>query len=88
MTLMYFLSYLTIGLSLGWISRMITGNRGVEMYTSLIFGALGSLVGLAIVETVGLAGDAFFAVIGAIAILFTVNAFRQEEPIFKNTLLN
>ena len=55
------------------------------MLPSLAFGVLGALAGSFIVQTVGLAGTAFYAAVGAIGVLFTVNVFRQEEPIFTET---
>ena len=85
MTFMYLLAYTTIGLAIGWLSRLITKQRGVTMLPSLAFGVLGALAGSFIVQTVGLAGTAFYAVVGAIGVLFTVNVFRQEDPIFTNT---
>ncbi|MAL18292.1 MAG: hypothetical protein CL670_02430 [Balneola sp.] len=85
MTFMYLLAYATIGLVIGWLSRLLTKQRGVTMLPSLAFGVLGALAGSFIVQTVGLAGTAFYAAVGAIGVLFTVNVFRQEEPIFTET---
>jgi uncharacterized membrane protein YeaQ/YmgE (transglycosylase-associated protein family) len=85
MTFMYILAYATIGLVIGWLSRLITKRRGVTMLPSLAFGVLGALAGTFIVETVGLAGTAFYAAVGAIGVLFTVNVFRQEDPIFTDS---
>ncbi|MBO6585047.1 MAG: GlsB/YeaQ/YmgE family stress response membrane protein [Gracilimonas sp.] len=82
MTLMYLLSYITIGLVIGWLSRVITQDRGVTMLPSIAFGVLGALAGTFIVQAVGLAGTAFYAVVGAVGVLFTVNVFRQDDPIF------
>tara|TARA_R100000479_G_C6201120_1_gene134753 strand:+ start:148 stop:405 length:258 start_codon:yes stop_codon:yes gene_type:complete len=82
---MYLLAYATIGLVIGWLSRLLTKQRGVTMLPSLAFGVLGALAGSFIVQTVGLAGTAFYAAVGAIGVLFTVNVFRQEEPIFTET---
>ena len=85
MTFMYLLAYATIGLVIGWLSRLLTKQRGVTMLPSLAFGVLGALAGSFIVQTVGLAGTAFYAAVGAIGVLFTVNVFRQEAPIFTET---
>lgn len=85
MTLMNILAYITIGLFIGWLSRIITKDRGVTMFPSLAFGVLGALAGTTIVHLLGLAGAAFYAVVGAVGVLFTVNVFRQDEPIFKKT---
>ncbi|MEQ8524035.1 hypothetical protein [Gracilimonas sp.] len=85
MTLMYLLSYITIGLVIGWLSRVITKDRGVTMLPSLAFGVLGALAGTFIVQAVGLAGTAFYSVVGAVGVLFTVNVFRQDDPIFVET---
>lgn len=82
MTIMYLLAYITIGLVIGWISRLITQERGVTLLPSLAFGVLGALAGTGIVYTVDLAGTAFYAAVGAVSVLFTVNVFRQDEPIF------
>lgn len=85
MTIMTFLAYVTIGLFIGWLSRIITKDRGVTMWPSLFFGVLGALAGTAIVKFLGLAGAAFYAVVGALGVLFTVNVFRQDKPIFSET---
>tara|TARA_R100000908_G_scaffold17613_2_gene6744 strand:- start:39854 stop:40111 length:258 start_codon:yes stop_codon:yes gene_type:complete len=82
---MTFLGYITIGLIIGWLSRLVTKDRGVTMWPSLGFGVLGAIAGTLIVQFLGLAGAAFYAAVGAIGVLFTVNVFRQEEPIFTNT---
>jgi uncharacterized membrane protein YeaQ/YmgE (transglycosylase-associated protein family) len=82
---MYLLAYITIGLVIGWISRVITKKRGVTMLPSLAFGVLGALAGTLIVYSVGLAGTAFYAMVGAVGVLFTVNVFRQDNPIFTDT---
>ncbi|WP_290878051.1 hypothetical protein [Gracilimonas sp.] len=82
---MNLLAYITIGLVIGWLSRVITKDRGVTMYPSLAFGVLGALSGTAIVQFLDLAGAAFYAVVGAVGVLFTVNVFRQDEPIFSDT---
>ncbi|MFD2531011.1 GlsB/YeaQ/YmgE family stress response membrane protein [Gracilimonas halophila] len=85
MTLMNILAYITIGLVIGWLSRIITKDRGVTMFPSLAFGVLGAVAGTAIVHILGLAGAAFYAVVGAVGMLFTVNVFRQDDPIFSET---
>lgn len=85
MTIMNLLAYITIGLVIGWLSRVITKDRGVTMYPSLAFGVLGALCGTTIVQFLDLAGAAFYAVVGAVGVLFTVNVFRQDEPIFSDT---
>jgi hypothetical protein len=33
----------------------------------------------------GLAGTAFYAAVVAIGVLFTVNVFRQDDPVFTET---
>ncbi|SMO84997.1 hypothetical protein [Gracilimonas mengyeensis] len=85
MTFMTFLAYITLGLFIGWLSRVITQDRGVEMIPSLFFGVLGAVSGMLIVQFLGLAGGAFYAVVGAMGILFTVNVFRQDDPVFMET---
>lgn len=85
MILMNILAYITIGLVIGWLSRIITKERGVTMLPSLAFGVLGAVAGTAIVHILGLAGAAFYAAVGAVGILFTVNVFRQKKPIFTET---
>ncbi|MEX0720123.1 MAG: hypothetical protein WD059_05610 [Balneolaceae bacterium] len=79
---MVFLSYLTIGLFIGWLSRVIVKDRGVKMLPSLGFGVIGALTGTAIVYAIGASGAGFYAVIGALGVLFTVNVFRKKRPIF------
>lgn len=85
MSLMTFLGYCTIGLFIGWLFRIVTKDRGVAMIPSLGFGLLGALAGTAIIYALDLAGGAFYAAVGAVGILFTVNVFRQDDPIFVST---
>lgn len=85
MTIMMILAHITIGLFIGWMSYEVVGDRGVNLIYSLIFGVLGAVIGLAIVQIFNLAGSAIYAAFGGMGILFIVNVFRQEEPIFKNT---
>lgn len=85
MTFMSLLAYITMGLLIGWLSRMIVKERGVTMWPSLFFGVIGALAGTTIVHFLDLAGAAFYAVVGAVGVLFTVNVFRQEKPIFTKT---
>lgn len=87
MSVMTVLAYITLGLFVGWLIRLISQDRGVEMIPSLFFGVLGALSGMLIVHFLDLAGGAFYAVVGAVGVLFIVNVFRQEEPIFMNTRL-
>lgn len=82
MTLMTFLSHVTIGLVIGWLSRMIVKDRGVKLVPSLGLGVIGAMVGSAVVYIIDEPGGGFYAVIGAIGVLFTVNAFRKKDPIF------
>lgn len=82
---MNILAYITIGLVIGWLSRMVTKDRGVTMFPSLAFGVLGAVAGTTIVHFLGLAGAAFYAIVGAVGVLFTVNVFRQDKPIFTET---
>ncbi|MEX2477597.1 MAG: hypothetical protein WD357_04110 [Gracilimonas sp.] len=82
---MSLLAYISIGLFIGWLSRVITKDRGVTMYPSLAFGVLGALAGTVIVYFLGLAGAAFYAAVGSVGVLFTVNVFRQKKPIFSET---
>lgn len=85
MTLMNILAYITIGLIIGWLSRIIAKDRGVTMLPSLAFGVIGAMVGTTIVFIFDLAGAAIYAAVGAFALLFTVNTFRQDDPIFDDT---
>jgi uncharacterized membrane protein YeaQ/YmgE (transglycosylase-associated protein family) len=85
MTLMNILAYITIGLFIGWLSRIIAKDRGVTMFPSLAFGVTGALVGTGIVYIFDLAGAAIYAAVGAFALLFIVNTFRQDDPIFTDT---
>lgn len=85
MTLMNALAYISIGLVIGWLSRIIAKDRGVTMLPSLAFGVIGAMVGTAIVFMFDLAGAAIYAAVGAFALLFIVNTFRQDDPIFDDT---
>ncbi|MDR9418304.1 GlsB/YeaQ/YmgE family stress response membrane protein [Gracilimonas sp.] len=82
---MNILAYIIIGLFIGWLFRIISKDREVAMLPSLAFGVLGALAGTLIVHFLGLAGAAFYAVVGAVGVLFTVNVFRQKDPIFVET---
>ncbi len=61
MITMSLLAYVTIGLSIGWISRIAVQDEGIKMSTSLIVGAVGALLAVAISKIVGIEGAAFFA---------------------------
>jgi len=82
MTLMFLFAYITIGLTIGWLSNVILKERSIKMLPSLLFGVFGALIGTGIDALLNLPGAAFYAIIGAIGILFTLNAFRQMDPIF------
>ncbi len=82
---MMILAHITIGLFIGWLSYEVVGDRGVNLIYSLMFGVLGAIIGLAIVQIFDLAGSAIYAAFGGMGIVFIVNVFRQEEPIFENT---
>lgn len=82
MTLMTLLGYVTIGLVVGWLSNLLYGHRGIRLVPSLAFGVAGALAGMFIIYVNGLAGAGYFAMIGAMGILFTVNTFRQKKPLF------
>lgn len=85
MTLMTFLSYVTIGLFIGWVSRIILKERGIKMIPSLVFGMTGALVAVGTVYLMGISGHGYYAVVGAVGTLFTVNVFRKkEDPIFED----
>lgn len=85
MTIMMILAHITIGLFVGWISYEVIGDRGINLNYSLMFGVLGAIIGLSIVQIFDLAGSAIYAAFGGVGILFIVNVFRQEDPIFQNT---
>ncbi|MEX0608066.1 MAG: hypothetical protein WD016_04060 [Balneolaceae bacterium] len=82
MSFMTFLSYVTIGLFIGLLSYLIVKHKGITLLPSLSFGVIGALTGAAIVYAIGGSGAGFYATIGAISVLFTVNVFRKEKTIF------
>lgn len=83
MSIITILGYLTLGIVTGWLSRILYGDRGVKLIPSIAFGVFGALTGAAITHLNGLAGAGFFAVMAAIGILFIVNTFRQDDPLFE-----
>ncbi len=88
MVLMNWIGYIVLGLVIGWVNHLITRKRGVKLLPSLGFAVGGALAGAFVVHLINLGGAAFFASIGAIGVLFTVNVFRKkEEPIFDESKL-
>lgn len=79
MTLMTLLAYVTIGLSIGWMSREIFQDRGIKLNSSLLVGVAGSVLAVTISKIVGVEGAAFFAIVGAIDMLYVLNAFHEKE---------
>ena len=85
MDIMTFLSYIVIGLVIGWVSRLLLKERGVKMMPSLAFGVIGALVATGTVYVMGISGHGFYAVVGAVGVLFVVNVFRtKDDPIFED----
>lgn len=86
MELFDLLSYVVIGLLIGWLSRLLIKERGIKMIPSLIFGVIGSLVAAITVFIMDISGPGFYAVVGAVGVLFIVNVFRKEneKPIFED----
>lgn len=81
------LGYILIGVIVGWMSNTFAGDRGLKMMPSLFFGAIGALLGSSIVYAAELAGAGFMALIGSIAVLFTVYTFRQDDPIYEEATI-
>lgn len=85
MSLMTFLSYIVIGMFIGWLSRVIFKDRGISMMPSIAFGIIGSLVAVGTVYAMGISGHGYYAIVGAFGTLFLVNVFRKKgEPIFED----
>ncbi|MFN1835615.1 hypothetical protein AB2B38_010165 [Balneola sp. MJW-20] len=82
MSIGIWLGYALIGVLTGWVSHTFAGDRGLKLIPSLFFGITGALLGSSMVYAAELAGAGFMALIGSIAVLFTVYTFRQDEPIF------
>lgn len=87
MSIGIWLGYALIGVLTGWIGNTFAGDRGLEIVPSLVFGVIGALLGSSMVHAAGLAGAGYMALIGSIAVLFTVFTFRQEDPVFEETVV-
>jgi uncharacterized membrane protein YeaQ/YmgE (transglycosylase-associated protein family) len=88
MTLMTLLAYVTIGLSIGWLSREIFQDRGIKLNSSLVVGVAGAVLAVTISKILGVDGAAFFAVVGAIDMLYILNAFHEKPHVPIHTELN
>jgi len=79
---MEFFGFLTLGTLVGWLSHTFSGARGIKLLPSILIGAVSALIGGSVVLYFDLQGSGFYAAIAAVGILFTINAFRKQKPIF------
>ena len=82
---MYFLWYLLIGLTAGWIANLIVKGNGSGLVVNLIVGLIGGVLGgwllsLFGLVAVGTLGSLATAVIGAIVLLWIVSLFTRHKP--------
>lgn len=75
--------FIAIGLTTGFISFYMFGERGVNLIPSLVVGTVGSAIVGLLGLLLNIGGVLAFAVIGAVGFLFITNSFRQKEkPVF------
>ena len=82
---MSFFGFLTLGVVIGVISRLIYRKRGMKMVPSMIIGAISALVGGSLNVYFELTYPWVYAAISAMLVIFTTNSFRKETPIFTDS---
>lgn len=81
---MDFIAFLIIGVIAGWIASLIVTGEGSGMFSDVIIGAIGALVGGAVfrlldITTYGFLGSLGMAVIGAVLFLLTIGLFYKKS---------
>ena len=74
--------FLLIGSFIGWLSNFFSGERGIQLWPSILIGSGSALFGGLLVGVLDLSGSGFIAAIAAVSVLFTINTFRKQDPIF------
>lgn len=73
--------FISVGLLVGALTKVLLWNRGVKLVTNLVGGVLGAIVVGAISIFLEFPGSLVFALMGSISILFILNVFHaQSEP--------
>ena len=81
---MYFIWYLLIGLTAGWIANLIVKGEGSGLVVNLVVGLIGGVLGGWLFSAVGLVltgklGSLVTAVIGAIVLLWIVSLLTHKK---------
>jgi uncharacterized membrane protein YeaQ/YmgE (transglycosylase-associated protein family) len=82
------IGWLIIGALAGWIASMITGkNRQMGAGANILVGIIGGFIGGLVMNLLGGYGitgfniwSLFVAVVGAVILLWIVNAFTHKRP--------
>lgn len=71
--------FISVGLVVGALTKVLVWNRGVKLVTNLVAGVLGAVVVGAISVFLEFPGSLIFALVGSISILFILNVFHAQE---------
>lgn len=71
--------FISVGLVVGALTKVLIWNRGVKLVTNLVAGVLGAVVVGAISAYFEFPGSLIFALVGSISILFILNVFHAQE---------
>ncbi|MBP2625313.1 MAG: Transglycosylase-associated protein [Firmicutes bacterium] len=82
------LSFLLIGLILGWLAGMISRGGGFGIWGDLITGVIGSFIGGYLfgfmgISAYGTIGSIISSTVGAIILLWVIRMFRVAAPAHK-----
>lgn len=81
---MEFVVFLVIGVIAGWIASVLVAGEGSGMFSDVIIGAVGALVGGALyrffdITLYGFWGSLGMATIGAVTFLLTIGVFYKNR---------
>ncbi|MEW6018790.1 MAG: GlsB/YeaQ/YmgE family stress response membrane protein [Pseudomonadota bacterium] len=76
---MSWLTFIIVGLLAGWVAGLLMRGHGLGIVLDIVVGILGAVVGGLIFSLLGITADSFLgwlvaAIIGAVVVLFVVNA--------------
>lgn len=78
---MDWVSFIVIGILVGWVAGLITKGRGHGLLRNLILGVVGAIAGGYIfgalnIQIGGAFGSFFMAVLGAVAVLYLIKILK------------
>lgn len=70
---------IALGALVGFITKLILGERGLGMLSNVTGSAIGSVLLGGIIIVIGLPAPLMFAFLGCLALLFLMNVFNVQE---------